>query len=223
MPIVVCQDGVVRTLAGVDAGRSSRIYHAEEIYACMDGVVRQVTDVLDEIDHIELSLEGVNVYSLESDGAGDYNFTRIAQDLATANTVGGIELTATSIQAKCTTSMRAIELIINVYAVFKDGHKTYLNNAAKLETFEFKVGYSLYFSNSGRYWSEFLGGIVKEGHVSGSASGTTTISTANSSYSYWSSICVGMTSSGTGRNRQTYTSCTAGGKTIPITVVNRLT
>lgn len=222
MPIVICQDGVVRTLAGVDAGRSAKVYHAAENYACMDGVVRQVADVLDEIDHIEISLEGVSVCSLEPDGDGDYNFTVIGRDLATANTVGSIEVTATSIQANCTTSMRSIELYGAVYVVFRDGHRTYLQTAAKLDTFEFKVSYYLYFSGNGGYWSTFLDSEVKEGHVSGSTSGTTTISTANASGAGFT-LSAQRRASGTTRNRQTFTSCTAGGRSIPITVVNRLT
>lgn len=222
MAIVIGQDGVVRELQGVDAGKSYTRYHAAENYACMDGVVRQVTDVLDEIDRIEISIENVNVYQLEADAGGSYSYTLIGSSMADVNAVGSITVTENSVQVNTTTALRDIDLSGYVYVVYRDGHKTFIRNVRELETLTFQVGYYLYFNRNGGYNTSFLGNMLKEGYVSGSASGTVTVST-ESLVDYTIFLGSELYTSGTQRNRQTYTSCTAGGKTIPIAVVNRLT
>ena len=220
--IVLGKDDAVQTVQGIDVGRAGKIHHVAEVYACVDGEIVQVVDVLDEIDHFEISLEYVYVYTMTSKSDGGYDYLVLGRDLAAVNEVGSITVTENSVQVNVTTSLRCIDLNCYIYAVYRDGHKTKIHNVTNFEMFKFNVGYYVYFSGNGGYVNEFLGTQVKEGHVSGSSSGTVDISTDASSSAYTAFLSTERRASGTTRNRQTFNSCTAGGKTIPIVVVDRL-
>lgn len=213
-------DGVVRKCDGTDMNRSF-VRHAREAYVCVDGVVRPVFDLLDDVDHIEISFDDVTVYSMTQNSSGGYDVNVIGKELACLDNVGSIDFTDNSVQVTCTTALRIIDVRASVYVVHRDGFRNPFYRFDQDDAFAFGVGYYLYFSGNGGYVTEFLGNTVYSGHVSGSASGSTTVSPlAGNSDVIISSL---RHASGTTRNRQTYNGCTIGGKSIPIVVTNNLT
>ena len=220
MSIHIGANGVVRALKAIDVGHHWGIYGTAVVKCGIDGVVRNLLDFADTIDHIEIELNSISVDTINTDG--EYVSTD-GDDLSTLNKYGSISVGTNNVQISCTTAKKQIYISYWIFVVYKDGVKAYLSNLLDTNgiTYTLSVTGYEYFSTDGWYQSFCLGSEVISGHVSSSNTKTTTYTDVENQTSGW--LMTSLKYSGTSRSKQTFNSITINGKSFPITVVNNLT
>ena len=220
MAIYTGVDGVMRELKGVAAAVSFVSYEMPVMKCGVGGVVRDLLNITDRIDHVEVSNFHVYVDTLNIDG--DY-VSVDGEDLATLNRYGSISFGTNSVQITCTTAKKRIFITYFIYVVFKDGLKTYLDDLLAIGgvTYTLSVTGYEYFTTDGWYQNVCLGDPVIEGYVSSSDTKTTTFTDLQDQTSGY--LSTALKYSGTSRSKQTFNSIRINGKSIPVTVVNNLT
>lgn len=219
MGIYAGVDGVVRQINSLDAGRSYSVYHTHSYKAGVSGVVRDLTDVVSQIDHLEISFENVYTSTLDTDGSWkSYD----GYDLATANANGKVTIESNYIYVYCYKSLKSVEVWGYFRIVFKDGHKVsfreLINDAPGL-TFQLTVYAYEYFSTTGWYINYCLGTAMIDAYVSGSRSARKYLTTVTSDYA---ELYSALRYNGTTYAHQKYEAFTINGVSIPIKVVNNL-
>lgn len=219
MGIYAGVDGVVRQINSLDAGRSYSVYHTHSYKAGVEGVVRDLTDVVSQIDHLEISFEWVYTATIDTNGDWvEYD----GYDLATANANGKIEIASNYIYVYCYKALKSINAEAYFYIVFKDGHKVsfreLLNDAPGLN-FQLTVYAYEYFSTTGWYRNYCLGTAIIDAYVSGSRSARKYLTAADGNYA---DLYSALRYNGTTYAHQKYEAFTINGVSIPIKVVNNL-
>lgn len=219
MAIYIGRDGVTREAAGVEGG-AGVWQHAMDCMINVDGTARHCMDWTSELDHVEIEARGLGLWKLKS----DFTITNHVRNLTLSelSDYGSVSVTATGIQLTASKAEYFLELVGIVLFVFRDGHKVWGTHAQQaIANIVFAVGYSIGFRGNGTYTNLFCEVAVKEGYVSNSASGTTTLDMGIGPFPSAITIAAGTVGS-YAYCGQTYQSCTIGGKSFPIKVVNNL-
>ena len=223
MGIYAGVNGVVRQINSLDAGRYYSVYHTHSYKAGVSGVVRDLTDITSQIDHIEISVE--NIYTDTIDTNGDW-VSSDGYDLETANKYGKVEVDTSNkwVRVWCYTALKEIYAYSYIYVVFKDGHKVGfgdLISSAPGTTFQFQVYGYVYFSTTGWYNSICLGEGIVENYVSGSKSARKYL-TSVSSYNDYAYVLGALRYNGRVYSQLTFEKMTINGTVFPIVLVNNL-
>ena len=220
MSIHIGVGGVVRQIKGLAMGHHWGVYETFIVKCGIDGVVRNLIDITDIIDHIEVSSMNVSVITIDADG--EYVSTD-GEDLTTVNRYGSISFGTNSVQVTCTTARKRIFISYLIYVVFKDGLHAYLDDIISTGgvTYTLSVTGYEYFTIDGWYQNVCLGDEVLSGYVTSSNSKTTIFKDVQNQTSGY--ISAALKFSGTSRSSQTFNSIIVNGKSFPVTVVNNLT
>lgn len=221
MGIYAGVDGVVRQINSLDAGRYYSVYHTHSYKAGVSGVVRDLTDITSQIDHIEIRVEYIYTSTIDTEGSW---VSTDGYDLATANKYGKVEINTSNkmVRIWCYTGLKEIYAYSYVYVVFKDGHETSfgeLINDAPGTTFQFQVYGYVYSSTTGWYNNNCFGSPVVDGYVRGSASARKYLTSVSGDYSY---ILAGLRYNGSTYSQHTFEKMTINGTEFPIVLVNNL-
>ncbi|MBQ3426548.1 MAG: hypothetical protein IJH37_05310 [Clostridia bacterium] len=220
MSIHIGAEGVVRQLKGLAFGHRLGVYETFIVKCGINGVVRNLIDISDIIDHAEVSVNTISVNTVNSDGE---DISKDGDDLTTLNRYGSISFGTNNVQLTCTTAKKRLFIRYTIYVVFKDGLKAYLDDIISTGgvTYTLSVTGYEYFSNSGWYQNVCLDNEVITGYVSSSRTESAILTDVkNQTDGYISSA---LEYSGTCTSRQTFNSITVNGTSFPVTVVNNLT
>lgn len=220
MAIYIGHEGVVRKCQSMDGGYYAEERHILDALTGIDGVTRHVMQWSEQLSHLEIDLNELVIYTLNSDGNTTSSLT--TNKVSDINEYGSLTVTSNSIQIYCSKAGYDLNVNPRVRLVFKDGHRVSVGNVHNTTAqISFTVGYSLGFRGDGFYTCYFCGYPVYEGHVNNSVSGTKTIGPYFSMNSD-NAICSAATLGSYAYVQQTYQSCTIGGKSFPIKVINNL-
>lgn len=219
MAIYIGRDGVVREAASVE-GSVWGLRHATDCMVNVDGTARHCMDWTSALDHVEIEANHVDFWKMQSDGTiTNYEGKLTLDELSD---YGSVSVTANGMQITSSKAGYYLALAGLVHFVFRDGHKIFAFHLQQTSAnIVFVVGYSIGFRGNGSYSNQLCNVAVKEGYVSNSTSGTTTIDMGIRPSSGSVSIAAG-TVGGYTYCGQTYQSCTIGGKSFSIKVVNNL-
>lgn len=220
MAIYIGHEGVVRKCQSMDSGYYAEERHILDALTGIDGVTRHVMQWSEQLSHLEIDLDELVINTMDSDGK-DTSFLA-TNKMSDINEYGSLTVTSNSVQIYCSKAGYDLCVSPEVRLVFKDGHRVrvrFLHNTTA--QISFTVGYSIGFRGDGFYTCYFCGYPVYEGHVNNSVSGTKTIGPYFSMGSDFA-FCSAGTLGSYAYVQQTYQSCTIGGKSFPIKVINNL-
>ena len=219
MAIYTGVDGVMRGLKGVSIRQSYTDNEIPVMKCGVEGVVRDLLNIADMIDHAEIRLSYVMVDKVDSNG--EYEDFE-GSGLTVFRQYGELEVGSNYVQITCTTSRKQLYLSYDIRVVYKDGAKAYLGdvlgNAGATYTLSV-TGYE-YFSTDGWYKNYCLGREVISGYVSGS--GSNTVSFTDVLGQTGGFMTTALKYSGTSRSKQTFNNIRINGINVPITILNEI-
>lgn len=206
-------DGVVRDIKQPYTGRSGAVYSVWNGYVGVDGVARRfmADGISSVINILETQQFTLRIYSISGTESTSYEYSNILNVTDTIDNLSkadyssyGINIfydvnSETTEDGTTYKSLKSITVRSSMigYAADIDGavsayigdHKYSISTITAKATVKTKVGYSLSFScRKGGYVLDAFGQTIKDGYVSGSASGTVDVTISNSSFTVSSEV-----------------------------------
>lgn len=229
MAIYAGIDGVSREIKQFETSRWSENRIAYSWKAGINGVVRPLNDIAENIDYVEINPRRIETYKIDSDGDRTDDAT-LGYSLETANKYGKVDIDDDSICVYSYNNGVEILLESDFYIVFKDGTRVELRDIAKeteLFSFNLKVYTKMWITNSssnkGFYRTWCLGTQLYSAYYTDSASVSTNITEIKDNKNY--SLISAAKKSGSGRTYtlQRFDKFTINGKSYSIKIRSTLT